>query len=92
MNCYTWYYNSQAAFQRGGSVWREYNRSYQQVVLSTQAEDGSWTTGGHTGELGADVPIYGTALCVLMLEVYYRYLPATDNKRQGRRSNLIDRN
>ncbi len=56
-------------------------------LLKTQKSDGRWETpafehgknkkGGH-GEgsfEGLDRPVYATALCCLMLEVYYRYLP-----------------
>lgn len=89
MDAYAWYYYSQACFQHGGTAWKDYNASYQQVVMRTQAADGSWTApGNHTNGLGNDVPIYSTALCTLMLEVYYRYLPATDTKSS---SGLIER-
>jgi hypothetical protein len=92
MDAYAWYYYSQACFQRGGTAWRDYNKSYQQVVMNTQNEDGSWNAPGtHTGGLGNDVPIYSTALCTLMMEVYYRYLPATDTKKSGRSSGLMER-
>ena len=41
--------------------------------------------------LGGDVDIYDTALCTLMLEVYYRYLPASDLKKSGTSSGLMER-
>lgn len=92
INVYSWYYNSQAAFQKGGSVWDQYNKACQMKVLSVQKEDGSWDIpGGHKGELNRDSVYYDTALCTLMMEVYYRYLPATDNKRKGPSSGLMER-
>ncbi|MEM9478318.1 MAG: hypothetical protein AAGA58_01510 [Verrucomicrobiota bacterium] len=80
---YEWYYYSQAAFQEGGSTWREYNREFQETVLERQQEAGNWgpsTTGHSADRVGDDILIYDTALCTLMLEVYYRYLPASDVK------------
>jgi hypothetical protein len=91
MNVYAWYYNSQAAFQRGGPIWDDYNKSFQQEVLNSQKEDGSWGGDAGNGEVGADTPIYVTSLCTLMMEVYYRYLPATDNKKKGPESGLMKR-
>ena len=73
MDLYAAYYHSQACFQKGGKVWKEYNDSYQEVVADAQEADGSWAiAGGHKPD-----KIYHTCLCILMLEVYYRYLPAT---------------
>ncbi len=75
-NLYAWYYHSQAAFQKQGKHWRQYNDSYQKVVQEAQQKDGSWTgNGGHSNSVGPDGDIYATCLCTLMLEVYYRYLP-----------------
>ena len=48
-------------------------------MIDSQEKDGSWPiAAGHLGATGADAKIYHTCLCTLMLEVYYRYLPATD--------------
>ena len=65
--------------EKGGKHWREYNKTYQEVVADAQEKDGSWpAVTGHAGGMGAaEGKIYSTALCTLMLEVYYRYLPAT---------------
>jgi hypothetical protein len=77
---YALYYHSQACFQKGGKVWEEYNDSYQKLIADSQEADGSWAVaGGHVGA-AQDGKIYHTCLCTLMLEVYYRYLPATDKK------------
>ena len=54
-------------------------------LLKRQKSDGRWVSPafeerivkGHGEQMfkGLDQPIYSTALCCLMLEVYYRYLP-----------------
>ena len=78
---YALYYHSQACFQKGGKVWSEYNDSYQKMVIDSQEKDGSWpSAAGHIGGAKADAKLYHTCLCTLMLEVYYRYLPATDTR------------
>ncbi len=77
---YALYYHSQACFQKGGATWAKYNGSQQRMVIDSQERDGSWSAAaaGHIGTAQADAKIYHTCLCTLMLEVYYRYLPATD--------------
>lgn len=83
-NLYAWYYYAQAFFQNGGPEWKQWNESAMPTILANQNKDGSWTPnlkptqGGAAGGDG----IYSTALCTLMLEVYYRYLqvgPAKPN-------------
>jgi hypothetical protein len=75
-NLYALYYHSQACFQVGGKVWDEYNKNFQTVIADAQEADGSWPIGG--GAVRDDGKIYHTCLSILMMEVYYRYLPATD--------------
>ncbi len=84
-NLYAWYYNTQACLMYGGSTWSKWNRLFQDEIVENQTTDGSWPpTGGRNiagGELekkgdGAG-PFYRTSLCVLMLEVFYRYMPTT---------------
>ena len=74
---YAWYYHSQAAFQAQGKHWRKYNDTYQEVVIDAQEKNGSWPAAGGHAPKGEEGKVYTTALCALMLEVYYRYLPAT---------------
>ena len=74
-----------------GKVWKAWNKMFSSELIKRQKKDGRWETpafehaaaagaakkGGH-GEgnfKGLDQPVYATALCCLMLEVYYRYLP-----------------
>lgn len=69
---YAWYYITQAKFQKGGADWKEWNPKFSTTVIRNQIIEGQL---GHWegGDWGKDV--YTTAMCCLMLEVYYRYLP-----------------
>jgi hypothetical protein len=71
---YYWYYRTLLAFQLQGEVWRAWNRKMRPYLVSTQNTRGhvagSWLISDY--QWGA---VYSTSICVLMLEVYYRYLP-----------------
>ncbi|MBP84214.1 MAG: hypothetical protein CMO61_10270 [Verrucomicrobiales bacterium] len=68
------YYNTQVFFMEGGKDWEHYNGIFQPKLLDAQNEDGSWLGDGNR----EDYRIMNTAWAILMLEVYYRYLPTTD--------------
>jgi hypothetical protein len=71
---YAWYYNTQGCFQVGGLFWSSWRRVFQKEVIQSQLGDGSW--GAHDRWVkGRDGAVYATSLSILMLEVYYRYLP-----------------
>ena len=76
-NTYYWYYASLALFQHQGDAWKTWNRRLSKQLVKHQRRDGgaagSWNPEGEWAALGGRV--YQTALCTLMLEVYYRYLP-----------------
>lgn len=79
---YRWYYHTQALFQaeKGrGKRWEEWNEALKKELLAARRPDGSWQLPGGDGSFkvrnSADLSIYGTTLCCLMLQVYYRYLP-----------------
>jgi hypothetical protein len=82
---YGHYYEAQAMLNRGGAQWRKYNDIFRDQVLKNQNPDGSWKApnqGTQNGirAVGAEFvgnAHYRTALCTLMLEVYYRFLPGT---------------
>ena len=83
---YSWYYGAQACFQQSGSGWHKWNREVMPQLLAKQAEDGSWPEprggkGGGLHESGTgtdpDAQVYRNSLCILMLEVYYRYLASS---------------
>ena len=69
---YAWYYITQAKFQKGGADWKDWNPRFSTLLIKNQIIEGKL---GHWegGDWGQDV--YTTAMCCLMLEVYYRYLP-----------------
>ena len=75
---YFWYYGTQACFQHQGSAWAKWNRQFQPELLKNQADDGSWKpTAGSLpkgGDTTVDGQVFRTSVCVLMMEVYYRYL------------------
>ncbi len=79
---YAWYYNTQACLMYGGSAWSKWNRMFQDEICDNQSPDGSWppvTTKSPGGLKAPDGygPFYRTNLCILMLEVFYRYMPTT---------------
>jgi len=87
VNVYYWYYGSYAMFQFGGSLWKKWNEDMKAALLPTQRqefdpqtkkpldEDGSWDPIGEWGLAGGRV--YSTALGAMTLEVYYRFVRAT---------------
>ena len=76
-NTYYWYYATLALFQHQGELWETWNETLTRELLTHQRKDGpaagSWDPEGEWADIGGRV--YQTALCTLMLEVYYRYLP-----------------
>ncbi|HEX9841794.1 MAG TPA: prenyltransferase/squalene oxidase repeat-containing protein, partial [bacterium] len=75
-NLYFWYYSTLALFRVGGDSWEHWNRRLQDTLLPAQSQDGSWKPislyARFAGDTEADRS-YTTAMCVLSLEVYYRY-------------------
>lgn len=71
------YYATQVLFHWGGSDWERWNRELLDHLIRTQGtqghESGSWHFTGAKGESAGR--LYTTALAVMTLEVYYRYLP-----------------
>ena len=84
---YAHYYCSQAMMRFGGERWATYNEGFADQLLQAQNPDGSFKKpgGGMAPKAVAatftqDTPEgihYRNCLAALMLEVYYRYLPAT---------------
>jgi Tol biopolymer transport system component len=75
-NLYFWYYGSLAMFRAGGEAWEQWNEGMKTTLLDAQDEDGSWKPisiyARYAGDDWRDKS-YTTAMCVLTLEVYYRY-------------------
>lgn len=79
INVYEWYYHAQACFAAtgisgGAKYWKAWNKEFQQITCSAQASDGHWPHGAH---YHGDTEIYRTTMAILMLEVYYRYMPSS---------------
>jgi hypothetical protein len=75
-NVYFWYYGSLCCFLKGGQQWQRWNERLSTVLPQAQNEDGSWTPIDVYAEEAGDNRrdrSYTTAMCVLSLEVYYRY-------------------
>ena len=74
---YYWYYATLAMYQYQGDEWPRWNEAMTRALLDRQITDGaasgSWTPADRWSNVGGRV--YQTALCTLMLESYYRYLP-----------------
>lgn len=75
-NLYFSYYATLAMFQVGGDHWKVWNDAMKKVLLEGQVkggkEDGSWDPERAACRGGR---VMSTALAILCLEVYYRYLP-----------------
>lgn len=75
-NVYFWYYGSLCCFLKGGETWRAWNERLSTVLPQAQNRDGSFTPidvyAREAGDNNRDRS-YTTAMCVLCLEVYYRY-------------------
>lgn len=74
---YFWYCGTLACFLAGGDAWREWNEALKEVFLPAQNQDGSFTPIGAYAEYADDRPdhaAFTTALAVLSLEAYYRYV------------------
>ena len=87
---YRHYYHAQAMINRGGADWEFYNNIFRDQLLKNQNKDGSWkNVGGGDRVRGTAAQFQGgsalalhyrTCLVTLMLEVYYRFLPATGQR------------
>ena len=82
-NLYFWYYSTLAMFRVGGSEWARWNAAMKSTLLESQSPNGSWkplsTYSEYAGD-DRDERTYSTAMCVLSLEVYYRYFTPLLNR------------
>jgi len=81
-NMYYNYYATQVMHHRGGTEWEKWNRHMREYLIATQArqghESGSWYFAERYGDVGGR--LYNTAMAVMTLEVYYRYMPLYKEK------------
>ncbi len=71
------YYATQALHHYEGPVWERWNSRMRDQLVKTQSHEGhaagSWFFPDRHGSVGGR--LYTTAMCVMILEVYYRYMP-----------------
>ena len=81
-NIYYNYYATQVMFHWRGSDWKRWNRQLRAYLVATQAgrghEAGSWYFPDKKTAPGGR--LCSTALAIMTLEVYYRYLPLYDSR------------
>ena len=77
------YYATQAMRHWGGSPWEMWNPVMRDSLVSRQSRSGetagSWATDQSHGALMGG-RLYTTCLCIMTLEIYYRYLPLYRSK------------
>jgi hypothetical protein len=71
------YYATQVLHHLGGPAWPKWNVVMRDYLVATQAtqnhERGSWFFVDQHGVVGGR--LYTTAMCIMILEVYYRHMP-----------------
>jgi hypothetical protein len=71
------YYATQVLHHYGGVTWPPWNRKMREHLIRTQAATGhqlgSWFFRDEHGSTGGR--LYTTAMCIMILEVYYRHMP-----------------
>lgn len=76
-NMYFNYYATQVMHHFGGEPWQRWNPVMRDSLVATQSargqEAGSWYFPDRYGDAGGR--LYNTAMAVMTLEVYYRYMP-----------------
>ena len=92
-NEYYMYYATLALRLLGGEAWKQWNEQLKPLLLTSQDRNGSWRPISHYAEYAKDTDrdrVYTTAMCVLMLEVYYRYdTPLLKQLAQGFREKRV---
>jgi hypothetical protein len=80
------YYATQVLHHWGGPEWKKWNEALRDQLIQSQvmAGDafGSWKPSGDRGA-AAGGRLYQTCLCIMTLEVYYRYLPLYQKETAG---------
>ena len=75
-NLYYHYYHAQAMINVGGKEWDKYNKMVRDPIIDAQQADGSWNQKMGHGPVNQHM---ATCLATMLLEVYYRFLPGTNN-------------
>ncbi|MCB1511751.1 MAG: hypothetical protein KDJ36_12685 [Hyphomicrobiaceae bacterium] len=79
------YYATQVLHHHGGSDWERWNIRMRDFLIARQApsghEKGSWYFVDRHGTAGGR--LYTTAICTMILEVYYRHMPLYEKRSVG---------
>jgi len=79
-NIYFDYYATLVLHHYGGERWEQWNEPMRDFLIKSQStkrhETGSWHFRDKHGNVGGR--LYSTAMAIMILEVYYRYLPLYD--------------
>lgn len=71
------YYATQVLHHWGGELWEKWNNVMREQLVTSQIQTGdaagSWNRDHDHSEAGGR--LYTTCMCIMTLEVYYRYLP-----------------
>jgi hypothetical protein len=81
-NVYFNYYATQVLHHRNDPRWQDWNETMREHLVTSQDQSnthqaGSWYFPDPHGQVGGR--LYTTAMAVMILEVYYRYLPLYEN-------------
>ncbi|MEM7455481.1 MAG: prenyltransferase/squalene oxidase repeat-containing protein [Planctomycetota bacterium] len=84
------YYATQVLFHLQTDRWERWNLLMREHLIATQElhghQEGSWYFEDQHGKVGGR--LYTTAMCIMTLEVYYRYLPLYDSESLDQLSGL----
>jgi hypothetical protein len=83
-DAYYCYYATQVMFHFGGQGWKEWNAQMRETLVKTQEKNGSWPAAGDAWGRQGGGRLMVTAMNLLTLEVYYRYLPLYARSRAAR--------
>ncbi len=74
---YYWYYATLAAFCAGGEDWSEWNLGIRDLLVRHQRKSGCARGSWDPADIWAEDigRVFSTAILVLTLEIYYRYVP-----------------
>jgi hypothetical protein len=77
------FYATQVLHHRHDEAWPDWNKEQRDYLIQMQDDSsthraGSWYFHDHHGQVGGR--LYTTAMAVMILEVYYRYLPLYDEE------------
>jgi hypothetical protein len=76
-NVYFIYYASQVLHHLGGTRWTKWNKQMREYLVDMQVHDGHETGSWYIHEEHSSTGgrLYTTAMAIMTLEVYYRYMP-----------------